>query len=73
MRPFALPFALFSVLVLTVEAFAQSALQAKVASIAADAKGIVAVSCLLPGTALNCDLHRHHHSPMQSVFKFPLL
>ena len=72
MRPFALPFALFTVFVFGVGAVAQSALHAKVASIAADAKGTVAVSCLLPGTALNCDLRQHHHSPMQSVFKFPL-
>ena len=72
MRPFALPFALFSVFVFGVGAVTQSGLQAKVASIAADSKGTVAVSCLLPGTALNCDLHPHHHSPMQSVFKFPL-
>lgn len=56
MRPFALPFALFTVFVFDVGAVAQSALQAKVASIAADAKGTVAVSCLLPGTALNSTL-----------------
>lgn len=51
---------------------AQPALQEKVASIAADARGTVSVACLLPGTALNCDLHPHAHSPMQSVFKLPL-
>jgi beta-lactamase class A len=53
-------------------AFAQPALQAKVARIAADARGTVAVSCLLPGTALDCGLNAHAHSPMQSVFKLPL-
>jgi beta-lactamase class A len=52
--------------------FAQPALRAKVARIAADAQGTVSVSCLLPGSALNCDLNPHNHSPMQSVFKFPL-
>lgn len=57
--------------VLTVEAKAQT-LQSRVARIAADAEGIVSVSCHLPGTAVNCDLHPHYHSPMQSVFKFPL-
>ena len=50
----------------------QSALQARVASIAADARGTVSVSCLLPGTELNCDLNPHAHSPMQSMFKYPL-
>jgi beta-lactamase class A len=54
-------------------AFAQPSLRAQVAGIAADAKGSVAVSCLLPGTALNCDLNPHARAPMQSVFKFPLV
>jgi beta-lactamase class A len=54
------------------DALAQTALQAKVAGIAADAEGTVSVACLLPGTALTCDLHPHNHSPMQSVFKFPV-
>ena len=58
--------------VFTVDSVAQSALQERVVSIAADAEGTVSVSCLLPGTALNCDLHPHNHSPMQSMFKFPL-
>jgi beta-lactamase class A len=53
-------------------AFAQSPLQAKVAAIAKDAHGTVSVACLLPGTALNCDLNPHNHSPMQSMFKYPL-
>ncbi len=53
-------------------AIAQSSLQAKVAAIAADAKGTVNVSCMLPGTKLNCDLHPHNHAPMQSVYKLPL-
>jgi beta-lactamase class A len=53
-------------------AFAQTSLQAKVAAIAKDAHGTVAVACLLPGTTLNCDLNPHNHSPMQSMFKYPL-
>src|SRR5436305_11106666 len=57
----------------TVGAYAQSSLQTTVAAIAADAQGTVSVSCLLPGTALNCDLNPHNHPPMQSVFKFPLV
>ena len=72
MRPFVILLALFSASVFNADAFAQSALQARVASIAADAQGIVSVSCLLPGTALHCDLHPRNHSPMQSVFKLPL-
>jgi beta-lactamase class A len=72
MRPFAILLALFSSSVFTVDAVAQSALQIKVARIAADAQGTVSVSCLLPGTTLNCELHPHNHSPMQSMFKFPL-
>lgn len=67
MRQLILPFALCGA-----PALAQPALQARVASIAADAHGTVSVACLLPGTALNCDLHPHNHSPMQSVFKYPL-
>ncbi len=53
-------------------ALAQATLQRQVAAIAADAHGTVSVACLLPGTALNCDLHPHNHPPMQSMFKFPL-
>jgi beta-lactamase class A len=53
-------------------AFTQTVLQAKVAVIAKDAHGRVSVACLLPGTALNCDLNPHNHSPMQSMFKYPL-
>ena len=53
-------------------AFTQTLLQAKVAAIAKDARGTVSVACLLPGTTLNCDLHPHNHSPMQSMFKYPL-
>ncbi len=54
---------------------AQSAplpLQATVAAIAKNAQGTVSVACLLPGTALNCDLNPHNHPPMQSMFKYPL-
>ncbi len=72
MRPFAILFVLVSSFAFTLDANAQSALQKRVASIAADAKGTVSISCLLPGTTLNCDLHPHNHSPMQSVFKLPL-
>jgi beta-lactamase class A len=53
-------------------AFAQTSLQAKVAAIAKDAKGTVNVSCMLPGTELNCDLNPHNHPPMQSMYKLPL-
>jgi beta-lactamase class A len=72
MWPFVILFALLSSSVFNADALAQSALQARVATIAADARGTVSVSCLLPGTALNCDLHPHNQSPMQSMFKFPL-
>jgi beta-lactamase class A len=41
-------------------------------AIASEARGTVSVSCDLPGTTLNCDLHPRSHSPMQSVFKYPL-
>jgi beta-lactamase class A len=51
---------------------AQAALQSKVAAIASDAKGTVNVSCMLPGTTLNCDLNPHNHPPMQSMYKLPL-
>ena len=50
----------------------QGSLQSKVAAIASDAKGTVNVSCMLPGTTLNCDLHPHNHAPMQSMYKLPL-
>jgi beta-lactamase class A len=72
MRPFLILFVLFSSCAFTFDANAQSVLQDRVPKIAADAKGTVSTSCLLPGTALNCDLHPHNHSPMQSVFKLPL-
>jgi len=52
--------------------FAQTSLRANVAAIAKDAQGTVSVACLLPGTTLNCDLNPHNHSPMQSMFKYPL-
>jgi beta-lactamase class A len=72
MRPIVILLALFLSCALTSDALAQSALQARVAGIAAEAQGTVSVSCSLPGTTLNCDLNPHNHSPMQSVFKFPL-
>lgn len=64
---------LFFVLAAAVpSALAQTALQTEVAAIARDARGTVSAACLLPGTALNCDLHPHNHPPMQSMFKYPL-
>ena len=53
-------------------AFSQTLLQARVAAIAKDAQGTVSVSCLLPGTKLDCDLNPHNHAPMQSMYKYPL-
>ncbi len=53
-------------------AFTQTSPQAKVAAIAKDVKGTVSVSCMLPGTKLNCDLNPHNHPPMQSMYKYPL-
>jgi beta-lactamase class A len=67
MRIFALAFALVPLSVL-----GQDSLQSKVAAIAKDAKGTVSVSCMLPGTKLNCDLNPHNHPPMQSMYKLPL-
>jgi beta-lactamase class A len=66
-----LRFALTTILALT-SAPAETALQKKVRTIAADAHGKVAVSCSLPDSKLNCDLEPHAHPPMQSVFKLPL-
>ena len=64
---------LFKLLALTpLPCIAQTSLQSKVAAIASDAKGTVNVSCMLPGTSLNCDLHPHNHAPMQSMYKLPL-
>lgn len=62
---------LLLLLALASPAFSQS-LQSQISAIAAQARGTVSVSCSLPGTSLNCDLNPHNHSPMQSVFKFPL-
>ncbi len=53
-------------------AFSQTLLQTRVAAIAKGAHGTVSVACLLPATTLNCDLNPHNHSPMQSMFKYPL-
>jgi beta-lactamase class A len=71
-RPIVIILAIFRFSFFTVEASAQTALQVRVARIAADAQGTVSVSCLLPGTTLNCDLNPRSHSPMQSIFKYPL-
>ena len=51
---------------------AQNSLQSQIGAIAKDAKGTVNVSCMLPGTQLNCDLNPHNHPPMQSMYKLPL-
>jgi beta-lactamase class A len=67
MRAFARLFALVPLSVL-----AQDALHSKIAAIAKDAHGTVSVSCMLPGTKLNCDLNPHNHPPMQSMYKLPL-
>ena len=66
------PLFLFVCACWTLTVHAESTLQKKVARIAAEARGTVSASCLLPGTSLNCDLNSHNHSPMQSAFKFPL-
>jgi beta-lactamase class A len=47
-------------------------LQEQIRTIAADARGRVAVACSLPGRALTCDLNADAKAPMQSVFKLPL-
>jgi beta-lactamase class A len=67
MRAFALVFAL-----VPLSALAQDSLSSRIAAIATDAKGTVNVSCMLPGTNLNCDLNPHNHPPMQSMYKLPL-
>ncbi|HEX4068261.1 MAG TPA: class A beta-lactamase [Acidobacteriaceae bacterium] len=67
MRAFALVFAF-----VPLTALAQDSLSSRIAAIAMDAKGTVNVSCMLPGTNLNCDLNPHHHPPMQSMYKLPL-
>ena len=64
-------FALFLVLV-PVRGSAQDALQFRIAAIAKGARGTVGVSCMFPGTKLNCDLNPHNHAPMQSMYKLPL-
>lgn len=51
---------------------AQTPLQDEIRTIAADARGTVAVACSLPRSDLNCDLDAQSHPPMQSVFKLPL-
>jgi beta-lactamase class A len=53
-------------------AFAQTALQGKIRTIAADAHGKVAVACSLPDSPINCDLDPYARPPMESVFKLPL-
>lgn len=67
MRAFAL-----LLLLVPVCGFAQDSLQSRIAAIAKDARGTVGVSCMLPGTKLNCDLNPLNHAPMQSMYKLPL-
>jgi len=67
MRTFALLFA-----IVPLSGLAQDTLQSKIAAIAEDAQGTVSVSCILPGTKLDCDLNPHNHPPMQSMYKYPL-
>ena len=59
-------------LLVPLSSLAQDSLQSKIAVIAKDAQGTVNVSCMLPGTKLDCDLHPHNHPPMQSMYKLPL-
>lgn len=65
-------FPLLLLVSLSVPALAGDTLQDRIAAIAAQAKGRVAVACALPGTPLDCDLNPRAHPPMQSVFKAPL-
>jgi beta-lactamase class A len=50
----------------------QTLLQQRITILAKEAKGIVSVSCSLPGTNLDCNINAHGHQPMQSAFKLPL-
>ena len=67
MRAFAL-----LLLLVPVCGFGQDSLQSRIAAIANGARGTVGVSCMLPGTKLNCNLNPHNHAPMQSMYKLPL-
>jgi beta-lactamase class A len=62
-----------AIILISISAPKQTALQKQVRAIADDAHGKVAVSCSLPESTLNCDLEPHAHPPMQSVFKLPLV
>src|SRR5262245_6025295 len=59
-------------LLFVVSLSSQTVLQKEIRTIAADARGKVAVACSLPGGDMNCDLEAHSRPPMQSVFKLPL-
>lgn len=52
--------------------YSQVSLHERIVTIAADTKGTVQVSCLLPGIALKCNFNADTHPPIQSMFKFPL-
>src|ERR1700693_6604301 len=48
-----------TIILISTSAAAQSALQKQIRTIAADARGKVAVACSLPDSTLNCDLEPH--------------
>jgi beta-lactamase class A len=47
-------------------------LNREIDSIAAQSRGLVGVSCSLPGLVLDCNLNANEKLPMQSVYKFPI-
>jgi beta-lactamase class A len=47
-------------------------LNREIDSIAVQARGLVGVSCSLPGLVLDCNLNANEKLPMQSVYKFPI-
>jgi beta-lactamase class A len=47
-------------------------LNREIAHVAGQARGLVGVSCSLPGLSLDCELNAHEKLPMQSVYKFPI-
>ena len=47
-------------------------LNREIESIAAQARGLVGVSCSLPGLVLDCNLNANEKLPMQSVYKLPI-
>jgi beta-lactamase class A len=65
-----LPLVLLAALPLALPA--QTKLHDQIVSIAAQAHGQVAVSCVVPGKALNCGLNPSELLPMMSVYKLPI-